>query len=94
MAKLGILLYGYDEMSAGAIKKELDELLGEDVTVLSGSGKEDRTVADILRSGPGGALMNNDMKMLMFLGFSGDRIGAAMSGFPVADGIEVPFSAA
>ena len=90
MAKLGILLYGYDEENAGVVKTALDDLLSENVAVLSGYGKEEQTVADILKAGPGGELAETEMKMLMFLGFSGDQIRTAMSGFPAGEGLPRP----
>ena len=90
MEQLGILLYGYDKDHADIIENTLEEAFGSSLTVFAGAGKEERTLADILSEGPGGRHIGNEAKILVFLGFDNERIGAALGAFPRNAGLARP----
>ena len=82
MEKLGILLYGYGKDHADMIRKSLEEVLGNPLTVFSGTNNEDSKLMDILSKGPEGIFEEKDEKILVFLGFDNAQIAASLGGFP------------
>ena len=88
MGKIGVMLYGYDRGSATSIYYFLNELVGRDLMIYSASGRESEIVAMIIGQLSTGMFEDNENKIIMFLGFPDDRIGAAMKLFP--EGIEPP----
>jgi hypothetical protein len=79
---IGILIYGYNRENALQIEKTLDRVLNDSIFVISASGKSNRTIADILDSGPDDFYEDRTDKMIMFLAFNKEQIDAALNGFP------------
>ena len=76
------MLYGYKEKDALNIKKALDVVHGQDVTLISGSGKEEETVGDILEKEGAEAFQAMDFSILMFLNFDDGMIDKTLKAFP------------
>lgn len=87
---LGIIIYGYNEEHARTIKKSLDGATGEDVMLLSASGRESEKVRTILETEPDGPFEEKDTKVVMFLGFDDGQIDLALKAFPKEGGIARP----
>ena len=87
---LGIMIYGYNEEHARAIKESLDGATGRDVMLLSASGRESDKVRTILEAEPDGPFENKDTKVVMFLGFDDGQIDMALKGFPSGGAIARP----
>jgi len=85
MQKLGILLYGYGKDHADMIRKSLEEVLDNPLTVFSGTNNEDSKLMDILSKGPEGIFEEKDVKILVFLGFDNAQIASSLGGFPGKD---------
>lgn len=81
MDPLGILIYGYDSKSAKLIKESIEQLIEQDIIMISGSGKEKSNVIDILDKGPDGTFENKEDKILVFLGFESEQVNTVLSGF-------------
>jgi hypothetical protein len=81
-SELGVMLYGYGKSQADIIGRFLGGLLGRGVAVLSGSGREADVVGDIIDGGKGPVFGEAEPRILMFLGFDDDLIGAVLSAFP------------
>ena len=90
MEPLGVLLYGYDSDNASEIEKSLNEIVKQEVLILSGSKKEDMKVIEILNKGPEDCFEDKKNKILLFLGFSEDQVGAVLKGFPKTGAIKRP----
>ena len=90
MRKLGIMLYGYCKDHADMIRKSLEDVLDNPLTVFSGANREDSKLMDILSKGPEGIFEEKDVKILVFLGFDNSRIAASLGGFPNNEGIIRP----
>ncbi|MGA1793642.1 MAG: DUF3783 domain-containing protein [Thermoplasmatota archaeon] len=91
MNEIGIMLYGFDEVTARSIKSALEKINDQDVVLISGCGREEDLVGEILED-EGHSLWEavKDPKVVMFLGFDGPGIHASMDGFPVFDGQRRP----
>ena len=79
---IGILIYGYRKEDAFTIRAALDRALEESVFLISGSGKEEWVVLDILDKGPEDIFEAKEDKVVIFLAFTQDQIDAALRGFP------------
>ena len=90
MEPLGVLIYGYNSKMASIIEKSLNEIVNQEVLILSGSKKEYMKVIDILNKGPEDCFEDKDNKILIFLGFSEDQVGAVLKGFPKTGAINRP----
>ncbi len=90
MQKLGILLYGYCKDHADIIRKSLEEVLGNPLKMFSGANRENTKLLEILTSGTEGDFEENDVKVLVFLGFDNSQIAASLGGFPVKEGMVRP----
>jgi len=80
---MGILLYGYAGDEARAIKRFLSLLVERDVMLIAGSGREKEVVACIIAEAETEPFEEKDVKILMFLGFNDNQMGASMKYFPV-----------
>ncbi len=90
MEDLGILLYGYDEDSAMAIKNNMDEIHNSDIILLSASDREKSIVDDVLREGGSRIFEKKNDPFMMFLGFSDKSIEQTLAGLEVSDRFERP----
>jgi hypothetical protein len=79
---IGILIYGYKQEDALRIGAAFDRAVEDSVFIVSGSGKEDQLVMDILDQGPEEAFEEKEDKLIMFLAFTKDQVDAALNGFP------------
>ena len=82
MVKLGVMLYGYDEANASDIHAYLEKAAGQEVVLVSGSGKEGQRVQPVIELPTADFFEDKPTKILMFLGFPNDVIGPAMKFFP------------
>lgn len=85
------MLYGFSRDQSIVLKGTLEGLLGTHVTLISGSGKEDHLLLDVLEKED--ALLfeeKDDPRVVMFLGFDGPQIHAAMDNFPRLEGKKRP----
>ncbi|MCU0799864.1 MAG: DUF3783 domain-containing protein [Candidatus Thermoplasmatota archaeon] len=91
MDELGLMLYGFSRDQSIVLKGTLEGLLGTHVTLISGSGKEDHLLLDVLEKED--ALLfeeRDDPRVVMFLGFDGPQIHTAMDNFPRFEGKKRP----
>lgn len=88
MVKLGVMLYGYDEANAREVHAYLEKTAGQQVKLVSGSGKEGQRVQPVIEQPTADFFEDKPTKILMFLGFPDDMIGPTMKLFP--EGIERP----
>ena len=91
MDELGLMLYGFSKDQSDVLKGTLEGLLGTHVTLISGSGKEDHLLLDVLEKEE--ALLfeeRDDPRVVMFLGFDGPQIHTAMDNFPRFEGKKRP----
>lgn len=87
MAEIGMMVYGFSKDEASSIKKALEDINGEEVILISGSGREDDLLGDILEDeGYDIFESKEDPKVIMFLGFDGPKIHASMDNFPKLQG--------
>jgi hypothetical protein len=69
----------------------MNEALSRDVTLISGSGREEDRIIDILGDEEHSVFQEiEDPKVLMFLGFDGPMIHRTMDGFPSFKGESRP----
>jgi hypothetical protein len=90
MTSIGIMLYGYGEEDATFIHGSLEEVLGEEVDLISASRQEEKVVADILERADGVNFEDQEIKVLMVLGFSEDQLDATLKGFHRREGLVRP----
>lgn len=87
MAEIGIMAYGFSKDDAETIRDSLKEINGEDVILITGSGREDHLLGDILEDEEYSTFEEKeDPRVIMFLGFDGPKIHASMDGFPRLEG--------
>jgi hypothetical protein len=79
---IGILIYGYKQEDVLQIGAAFDRAVEDSVFIISGSGKEDQLVMDILDQGPEEAFEEKEDKIVMFLAFTKDQVDAVLNGFP------------
>ncbi|MBA4423859.1 MAG: hypothetical protein C0390_12310 [Syntrophus sp. (in: bacteria)] len=82
MASVGVLVCGYNQEDARTIKAFLDKTLDTYVIMVSVSQKADMKIIDILRKGPEECFEEEEIKVLMFLGFSEVQTHMVLEGFP------------
>jgi len=90
MQSVGVLICGYNEEDARAIKAFLDRTLDTYVIMVSASQREEMKIIDILRTGPQECFRDEETKILMFLGFSEVQIHMVLEGFPGEGGLKRP----
>lgn len=86
MQPVGVLICGYNREDALSVKAFLDKTLDTDVTQISASQKADMKIIDILQRGPEDCFADEEMKILMFLGFSELQVRRVLQDFPGGDG--------
>jgi hypothetical protein len=86
MEPLGIMLYGYSEGDSKIIKNSIENVVKENIILISGSKKEDMKVLEIIEKGPDETYEDVDNKILMFLGFNPEQVDQVISDFP-KDGV-------
>ena len=82
MPSVGVLICGYNEEDARAIKTFLDITLDTYVILVSASAQSERKIIDILRASPDESYRDEEPKILMFLGFSEVQVHMVLEGFP------------
>jgi len=82
MTDMGIMVYGYCQKDAEAMTAALASALGRDIQAISGSGREEDTVMDILDSGAADGFQEKDPGVLMLMGFDDEDISKALEAFP------------
>jgi hypothetical protein len=87
MAEIGIMVYGLDREEAETIRNSLEEINSQDVALISGCGREDHLVRDILEDEDYEHFQGKeDPRVVMFLGFDGPKINASIDNFPELKG--------
>jgi hypothetical protein len=79
---IGFMLHGFSRDEAELVNEFLTTLVGRKVIPISATGMEKLRVAEILNSASFSDFASSEPKILMFLGFGDDKIGAAMKHFP------------
>ncbi len=82
LGDIGIMLYGYGEEDAALIQEAVEEVLGEEVDLISAAGQEEKVVASILERADSVNFEERDIKVMMVLGFSEEQLDKALKGFP------------
>lgn len=90
MEQLGIMLYGYDRDDAQIIKNSLETAFNNEIILLSGSSKESQIVEEIISDEEYDTFEDNELKVLMFLGFDDNHINLTLEKFPGPDKIIRP----
>jgi hypothetical protein len=86
----GVLICGYGVRDAQTIKAFLDRMLDAYVTMVGASPKSDMKIIDILRRKPEDCFEEDEIKILMFLGFSEVQTHMVLEGFPAEGGLKRP----
>ncbi len=79
---LGFMIHGFTKDEAELVQEYLETLAGRKIIPISATGMEELIVAEILNTAPYTNFASADPKILMFLGFEDNVIGAAMKHFP------------
>ena len=82
------MLYGYPCEDAECILGAVSEAIGREVRPISGHGREDDLVGDLLRDALADRFGAGTPKVLMFVGMTDEEIHRAMTAFP-GDGIGI-----
>ena len=90
MKDTAIMLYGYSMDNAVEIQNALEHTLGRGILLMSGSCREEMTVADIIRHGGESFFEEKETRILMFMGCDDNDIRMALSGFPDREGLARP----
>jgi hypothetical protein len=85
-----VLICGYGVRDAQAIKAFLDRTLDAYVIMVGASPKSDMKIIDILRRKPEDCFEEDEIKILMFLGFSEVQTHMVLEGFPAEGGLKRP----
>jgi len=81
MADAGILVYGFPEDEACAVRGGFAAACGIEIDLLSASGSETQTVEMVLGAGGSGVYESRDDRFLMFLGFDDTMIRRALDAY-------------
>ena len=79
---LGFMIHGFNKDEAELAREFLETLAGHKIISISATGMEKLHVAEILDAAQFDNFASADPKILMFLGFPDNLIGAAMKHFP------------
>ncbi|MGA1847944.1 MAG: DUF3783 domain-containing protein [Thermoplasmatota archaeon] len=91
MDEIGVMLYGFDELTARQVREYLEKSNGRNVVLISGSRREEDLIADILGDEEYSVFEDiPDPKIVMFLGFDGPAIHTSMDNFPRFQGMIRP----
>jgi hypothetical protein len=90
MQSRGVLICGYHQEDARTIKAFLDKTLDTYVLLISASLKTDMQIVDILRQGQAECFVEEEINILMFLGFSEVQTHMVLEGFPGNGGFKRP----
>ncbi|MBN1391089.1 MAG: DUF3783 domain-containing protein [Candidatus Thermoplasmatota archaeon] len=91
MNEIGIMVYGYDEVTARSISSHLEGVLGKEVLLISGCGREGDLVGDIIEDEVYAHWeAKEDPRLVMFLGFDGPSVHSSMDNFPSFKGQNRP----
>jgi len=90
MSSVGVLLCGYHQEDARTIKAFLDKTLDTYVFLIGASQKTEMKIVDILRQGQEECFAEEEIKILMFLGFSEVQTHMVLEGFPRNGGLKRP----
>ena len=90
MQSAGVMICGYHQEDARTIKAFLDKALDTYVLMVSASQKADMKIIDILRKGPEECFIDEETKILMFLGFSEAQTHMVLKEFPADGGLKRP----
>lgn len=90
MQPLGVLVCGYHQEDARTIKAFLDKTLDTYVLLIGASSQTERRILDILRQQQAECFQEDDVKILMFLGFSEIQTHMVLEGFPGDGGLKRP----
>ena len=90
MSGIGIMLYGYGLEDATFIHESVEEVLGEEVDLVSAANQEERVVAEILQRADSVNFEERDIRVLMVLGFTEEQLEATLKGFPKREGLARP----
>lgn len=86
---LGIMLYGYDEETALKLHKLVEDGLGMEVHLMSGTNRESDKVEDILNQ-PSKDFEDSDTKIMMLLVNSEEQMNAVLGSVPKDGSIPRP----
>ena len=90
MSDIGMMLYGYGEDDALLIHRTLEEALEEEVDLISAARQEERVVAEILERADGVNFEEQEVKVLMVLGFTEEQLETALKAFPKVEELVRP----
>lgn len=90
MPALGVMLYGYGEEDAAFIHEAVEEVLGEEVDLISAAGQEEKVVAEILERADSVNFEERDIKVMMVLGSTEEQLDMTLKGFPRREGLARP----
>ena len=82
MKELGIVLYGFIEKDALAIKQIFDQAFQNDLFLFNADGREKEIVKDILEKPTSEGFSENALKVMLFLGFETEDIKLALASYP------------
>ena len=81
MTDIGIMVYGYDESEATNLQQHLEHLMDTQITIISGSDRENDIIESIISEDTAGVFRNGSPKVMMFLGFSDASINRVLDEF-------------
>ncbi len=90
MADIGIMLYGYAEDDAMFIGSSLEKVLGEELEVISAARQEERVISEILERADSVNFEEQEIKVMMVLGFTEEQLETALREFPKREGLQRP----
>jgi hypothetical protein len=90
MSSVGVLICGYHQEDVRTIKAFLDKTLDTYVIAVSASQKTDMKIIDILKKGPEECFTEDEIKILVFVGFSEVQTHMVLEGFPENGGLKRP----
>lgn len=91
METAGVLIYGYPGEDARRIRTFLEGVAGAPVFVTGASGQSETRIIDILQKTAESRFADEQPRIMMLLGFSGEQINAILGGFSAGlQGVERP----
>lgn len=82
MDDIGILLYGYGDKAAHDISAALTAALGSEPILISGSGREDDALIEVLENPMPVVFTDGPFKFMVMLGVDEDQMRAVMKALP------------
>jgi hypothetical protein len=90
MQSVGVLICGYCQEDARTIKAFLDKTLDTYVLLIGASPTTDMKIVDVLRQGQAECFAEDEIKILVFVGFSEVQTHMVLEGFPGNGGLKRP----